>query len=346
MTSILIVRLGAMGDIVHAIPFAAALRAAMPDARIDWLVDVKHRDLLDLVPVVNHRIAISTRGLSGSVARRQFLATVRELRGARYDLVFDLQGLVKSAVLARLAGGHETVGFAPAHLRERAAWIFYSKTHDTGGAVHVVRKNLAMLGAIGLADADIRFPLTVPASPVAEAIRARLGRGPGRQFVVINPGAAWPNKQWPPRCFGAVAAGLHASHGLRTLVLWGPGEQPLAQAVVESAAGAAEVAPPTGITDLVALAKAASLVISGDTGPLHVAAAVGTPIVALFGPTRPERNGPTAVNDLVLSRAGECECLYERRCRRPRPCIFDIAVHDVLDAADRRLTTPGVASRC
>lgn len=343
MTSILIVRLGAMGDIVHAIPFAAALRAAMPEARIDWLVDEKHRALLDLVPVVNHRIAISTRALSGSVARRPFLATVGALRAARYDVVFDLQGLVKSAVLARLAGGHETVGFAAAHLRERAARVFYSKTHDTGGAVHVVRKNLAMLGAIGLADAEIRFPLTVPASPVAAAIRERLGRGPRRQFVMINPGAAWPNKQWPPRCFGAVAAGLHASHGLRTLVVWGPGEQPLAQAAVAAAAGAAEIAPPTDLHDLVALAKDASLLISGDTGPMHLATAVGTPIVALFGPTRAERNGPIAARDLVVSRTSECQCLYERRCRRSRPCIVDIAVHDVLGAADRRLVAAGVA---
>ncbi len=344
MNNILIVRLGAMGDIVHAIPFAAALRAEMPYARIDWLVDVKHRELVDLVPIVSRRIAISTRGLSAARPRRQLLAAIRDLRAARYDVAFDLQGLVKSAVLARLAGAGQTVGFARAHLREAAAALFYSRTAAADDTGHVIRKNLALLEAIGLHDARIRFPLTVPPSPVADAIRERLGRGPERHFVVVNPGAAWPNKQWPAEAFGAVAAGLHASRGLRTLVLWGPGEQPLAHAVVDASNGAAEMAPPTGIKDLVAIARVASLFISGDTGPLHVAAAVGTPLVALFGPTRPERNGPIAENDLVLSRAQACRCSYERRCRLPRPCLFDITVDDVIGAAERRLAAAGLTA--
>ncbi len=341
MRNFLIVRLGALGDIVHAIPFAAALRTAMPNAQIDWLVDPRYRELLDLVPVLTRRIPLSTRGLTQSRSRQQLYASLRDLRATRYDVVFDLQGLIKSAVLARAADAEQTVGFTKAYLREPLARFLYTRRLAPRQPGHVIRQNLSLLGAIEVDDARIRFPLDVPASAIADSTRERLGAGPHQAFVVINPGAAWPNKQWPPASYGAVAAALRASHGLRTLVLWGPGEQMLGQAVVHAASGAAELAPPTGISDLVAIAKAAALFISGDTGPLHVAAAVGTPLVALFGPTRADRNGPIAPNDLVLSRAQVCRCLYERRCRLTRPCIHDISVEAVVDAAGRRLSAEG-----
>lgn len=324
-----------MGDIVHAIPFAAALRAAMPSAEIDWAVDPRYVPLLNLVPVVSRAIPLATKG---SAARRRLASAIRDLRASRYDVVFDLQGLVKSAVIARAAGGRETVGFARRHLREPAAGLLYTRREEPRGATHVIQKNLTLLAAVGLRDLTVRFPLTVPASAAADAVRERLGAGPERRFVAINPGAAWPNKQWPAASFGAVAAALHASRGLRTAVLWGPGERALADAVGAASAGAAEAAPPTDVGDVVAIARAASLFISGDTGPLHLAVAVSAPIVALFGPSLPERNGPIAADDLVLSRADACQCLYERRCRLTHPCLFDIRVHEVVDAAERRLT--------
>jgi ADP-heptose:LPS heptosyltransferase len=122
-----------------------------------------------------------------------------------------------------------------------------------------------------------------------------------------------------------------------SMVLWGPGEEDLASAVVGASHGAAQAAPPTTIIDIVALARGASLMISGDTGPLHIAAAVGTPIVALFGPTRTERNGPWLPSDISISRFTQCVCHYERSCRRDRPCIDDISVDEVVAAVDRRV---------
>jgi ADP-heptose:LPS heptosyltransferase len=160
-------------------------------------------------------------------------------------------------------------------------------------------------------------------------------------FVLINPGAAWPNKQWPAACFGAVAAAMRQAYGMRSLVLWGPGEKALAHEVADASAGAAEVAPPTDIPELAGIARVARLMISGDTGPMHIAAAVGTPLVTLFGPTRPDRNGPWALYDIALSRADECSCMYERRCRRDVPCITSIAVEEVLAAVERRLQAHG-----
>jgi ADP-heptose:LPS heptosyltransferase len=155
--------------------------------------------------------------------------------------------------------------------------------------------------------------------------------------VLLNPGAAWPNKRWPPERFGALAAAIRERRGLRSVVLWGPGEEALAAAVVDASKGAAQAAPPTTIVDIVALARGAHLMISGDTGPLHIAGAVGTPIVALFGPTRAERNGPWSPADISISRFSQCACHYERRCRRTQPCIDDITVDTVIDAVERRV---------
>ncbi|MGE0865119.1 MAG: glycosyltransferase family 9 protein, partial [Vicinamibacterales bacterium] len=155
--------------------------------------------------------------------------------------------------------------------------------------------------------------------------------------VVLNPGAAWPNKRWPAERFGALADKLHAFTRLRSMVTWGPGEQPLAQAVVNASGGVASLAPPTQIADLAVIMRDAALVVSGDTGPLHIAAAMGTPLVGLYGPTWPERNGPWHPDDQVISRADGCVCHHKRRCRRGAPCIDEIAVADVLAAAERRL---------
>ena len=334
MNNFLIVRLGALGDVVHAIPFAAALREEFPHARIDWMVEPRYIDLLDMVDAVNRRVPVDPRWLTFGARRTRFWRTLGELRRVQYDFAFDLQGLLKSALLARLAGARHVIGFPRRHLREPLARLFYTRTVDPGTATHVIFKNLALLGAVETQDRRVRFPLTIPRSATVDSVVERFAP-PG--FVVINPGAAWPNKRWPTACFGAVAAAIHNAHGLRTLVLWGPDEKPLAHEVADASSGAAEVAPPTSIPEIAGIARAARLMISGDTGPMHIAAAVGTPLVTLFGPTRPERNGPWALYDIALSRVDQCSCVYERRCRRDVPCITDIGVDEVLAAVERRL---------
>ncbi len=348
--NLLLVRLGSLGDIVHALPVAAALRERYPDARLDWLVDARHSAILDLVSIVDRRIVISPSGplrrdRPGHPGDRQFagrlgvLSAVRWLRQQRYDAAVDLQGLIKSAVLARSTGAGRVIGFDTAHLRERQARAFYTETVVPQAGTHVVSKNLAALPALGVEiPATPRFPIDIPFSPAFEAIRPLIaldGGAPG--YALINPGAAWPNKRWPADRFGAVAAALEQRHGLRAVVSWGPGEESLARAVVDASSGAAAVAPPTGIGDLLAIARGAVLAVSGDTGPLHLAAAVGTPVVAVFGPTDPGRNGPWSSEDVSLSRFTDCVCHYERRCRRQRPCIDEITIEDVLGAIERRL---------
>lgn len=338
--NILLVRLGALGDIVHAIPAAAALRSAFPAARIDWVVDAKHRAMVDLVTVIDRVIPVERPSVSG------WLHASSVMRQVRYDVALDLQGLLKSAVLARMSGAARVVGFSIWHLREKTARPFYT---TTGGdapdspatdATHVIAKNMRLLRTIGVHDdAPITFPLAAPPSAALDSVTATLGGA--APFALINPGAAWANKRWPAERFGEVAAFLREVRGLPTFVLWGPGEEALARAVVEASAGAARVAPPTGLHDLLALCRAASLMVSGDTGPLHIAAAAGTPTVALFGPTDPARNGPWMAEDVTISRYGACRCHYARRCHETTWCLGDIPIAEVTAAIQQRLGATG-----
>ena len=181
-----------------------------------------------------------------------------------------------------------------------AAWCYTERVAAESG--HVIDKNLRLAAAVG-ARTDVKaFPIGPVASQALEAVRRSV---PGA-FAVLNPGAAWPNKRWPAASFGAVARHLRDRHGLRSVVLWGPREDALAREVIAASADAAVAAPPTTLADLVAIAREARLVISGDTGPTHIAAAVGAPVVSLFGPTDPARNGPWSPDDVSLSRYERC----------------------------------------
>ena len=348
MARFLIVRLGALGDIVHAIPVAAALRRAFPGSRIDWLVSAKYRGILDLVPVIDRRLVIhdrpsrSTRVPGAEPHDGVSLAgAIRELRRARYDVAIDLQGLIKSALLARSSGAARVIGFASSYAREALARPLYTDAYDPGrGGLydrretrHVVEINLGVLTILGITAAAPEFPIEAVVSEAERRIRDQTS---GR-YALLNPGAAWPNKRWPPAGLAAVAVMLRERHGLTPVVLWGPGEDQLARDVVAAAGGAAVLAPATTIADLVAFARGAALMVSGDTGPAHIASAVGTPLVGIYGPTRPARNGPLSPRDITVSRDTVCRCHHLRRCTQARMCLLDVAVEEVVDAVERRL---------
>ena len=341
MPRILIVRMSALGDIVHALPVLAALRRAWPAARVDWIVDEAYASVLTLAEGLHQRVVVRAKesGVApGAVTFGGALGyggAIRHLRAQRYDAALDLQGLLKSALWARLSGAARVIGFDRAHLREPLAAAFYSETVVPLDAPHVIDKNLSILKALNVPQGTVELPLHPTAGAAATAAIAAIG-GP-RRYVVLNPGAAWPNKRWPAERFGALAAQLRVRTGLQTLVTWGPDERALADQVVAASAGAAAPAPPTAIADLAVIMRDAALVVSGDTGPLHIAAAMGAPLVGLYGPTWPERNGPWNPDDQVISRAGGCVCHHKRRCLRGAPCINEIAVPEVLAAAERRL---------
>jgi lipopolysaccharide heptosyltransferase I len=346
----LVIRLGSLGDLVHAVPAVAALREAYPDAQIDWLVERAHAALLAQVPAISRVIVLKGRSLGG------WLATRAELRAQRYDVAIDLQGLIKSAALARLSGAARVLGFDTKALREPAARWFYTEQVNVGEGRHVIHKNRALVERVidDRRSGDLKSPdhpitrspddFALRPSPALDSLRA----SGVSEFALLNPGAAWPNKRWPAESFAAVARWIHQTYGWTPVVLWGPGEEAIADAIVAGASGVAVRAPQTTFNDLLSLARASKLFVSGDTGPLHLACAMGAPVVALFGPTTERRNGPWDDRDVSISRYDQCECHYQRVCSRLRSsgasasqdrqwCLGTIGVDEVTSAITRRM---------
>jgi ADP-heptose:LPS heptosyltransferase len=330
----LLVRTSSIGDVVHTLPALAALHRHGWEA--GWLVEPPSRVLLEENPLLAQVVAApSRRAFSWSGA----LAAVRELRSRHYDAALDFQGLWKSAAWARLSGARRVVGWEGAARREPASVLLVGESVARTGGGHVIDKNLALLRPLGIEAVGLReFPLPLSAEAVARVDAAL--RGAAEDLVVLNPGGGWASKLWPAERFGALAARLRAA-GLRPLVSFGPGEEGLADRVVSASSGAAERSFPTTLLDYAELARRARLVVAADTGPLHLACAVGTPVVALFGPTDPARNGPFDPDDVVVRRAPACAPCYSRTCLRHAGVMGEVSVEEVLSACERRLAAAG-----
>lgn len=257
MSRLLVIRLSALGDVIHTIPAVVALRERH---EIGWVVEAPYRELVEVVAGVR-AIPVSLKRWSAP----DILGAWRAVRG--FDVAIDFQGLVKSALLARASGARERIGFAKEFIRERpAAWLMNRHVAIDPNR-HVVEWNLQLAGIDKAPEVDFRkFTAN--------------GQRPTANEIVLLPGAGKRQKQWPHfpelvRRLGDVA-----------LAAWGPGEEEPAKAT------GARLAPPTNLRELAQLLRDAALVVGGDTGPLHLAAALGTPVVGLYGPTNPARNGP------------------------------------------------------
>jgi heptosyltransferase I len=334
MDRLLIVRLSSLGDIIHAIPVAAALREAFPSAQIDWLAETRYRALLESVSVLDH---IWTVDLSSPKNIRNTMKTIQCLREVHYECAIDVQGLLKSAFLARTSGARRRVGFAAGHLRENVASVFYTHSCTPAMSTHRIQKNLSVLQELGVHTKAIQFPMKDISSSIVSTIRSQLGIGEREPFALLIPSAGWPNKQWPAERFGMVARYLREKHALPSIIDRGVGNDNAAFKAAEASHGAANIAQSMSLIDLVAVVRAARLVVSGDTGPLQIAAALGTPVVGIYGPTDPKQNGPWSPDDQAISRYHECQCPYQRRCHSTSPCIARIETTEVMHAVDRRL---------
>jgi lipopolysaccharide heptosyltransferase I len=332
----LVVRLSAIGDVVHVLPAASALRAH--GWEVGWVVEPAARPLLESHPLLSHLTPVpSARRFRAGPAR----AAVAALRAEGYDVALDFQGLWKSAAWARLSGARRVIGWSRRWRREPMSALLAGERAELPPRVtHVIDENLALLRPLGI-DAVGRREFALPRlAAETEAVDhglAQMGVA-GGDLVILNPGGGWPEKLWPAESFGALARKLR-DRGLRPLVSWGPGEEPLADRVVAASAGAAVRCFPTSLPGFVELARRARLLVAGDTGPLHLACAVGTPVVALFGPTDPARNGPFSAEDRVLrapSRTGRGD-----RFRLPSAGMAEIAVDEVAAAAFHRLGLQG-----
>jgi heptosyltransferase I len=350
MAKILIVRLGAMGDILHAMPTVTGIRAALPDATIGWLVEERWTELLAAKgqnchnkpiskqkPVVNLIHTVNTRRwrrrflAPGSISEmRRLLKSVREMR---YDLALDFQGAIKSGFLSMISGASVKAGFVDP--REPAARFFYSEKFPRRGE-HVIEQNhgLAVQALTRYLNSDIeKLKLLAPQLPYDSAAEvwadSQIGQLGIASFVIVNPGAGWGAKQWPSDRYGQVVEAL-AAHNLKTLVNAAPGEESLAQQVVDAGKGHAFMV--TGsIGELIALTRRARLFIGGDTGPLHLAAALGIPVVGLFGPTDPARTGPFGTRAVAL-RHPESQTTFSHK-ESPDDGLLKIEAGEVISAA-------------
>jgi heptosyltransferase I len=319
MERILIVRLGAMGDILHALPAVAALHQQKPEANIDWLVERRWRDLL---PKFVSPIEVDTRkwrkALS-SVETRHELRTLRKQGG--HDIAIDLQGSTKSAALARWMKPHYLLGSSTP--REWPARFLYDGMVELGSA-HVIDQAAELVGAAFGGQLSLpreKCDLWPAGRPLANG-----------KYAVLNPGAGWQAKQWPAHKYAELVGRL-ASSGFRIVVNTGPGEEQLAQAI--TAACPAAEHKPHSIAELILLLRTASLFVGGDTGPMHLAAMLGVPTVAIFGPTDPARNGAYYRRTIVL-RSPRSHTSYSHSATRD-PGIESITVDEVMSATEKVL---------
>ena len=298
----LLVRLSALGDLVHALPAFSALRAAFPEDRIGWLVEDRHAALLSMVPGID-RLHVVPRGKwkKEGFAWREALALRQELAAAGYTAAVDLQGLGKSALWPWLARIPVRVGYGDRDGREGSRRLYNRRVQPTGA--HVVERNLALAAALGAAPAE-RVRLKVPDATVASVGEGWERQSGGRPVALLNPGAGWESKRWPPRHFARLARFLDEALGLSVLVLWGPGEEAPAREIVE--ASSAGMLPPTSIVEMTEAIRRAALFVGGDTGPTHLAAYLGVPVIAPYGASDPARNGPWGAPAVVITKELDC----------------------------------------
>jgi heptosyltransferase I len=332
-TRVLIVRLGAMGDILHALPAVAALRQAHPKWYLGWAVEPRWQALLrsgDEMPLVNRTHLVKAKDWARSPFRadtlREIRALSKDLRAERYDVCIDLQGAVRSALTGRLAAAPRMIG--EDQPREWAArWLFRERVRTHG--VHVIEQAVEVCAAVaGEQLAPILPPL--PVNPEAELwVDGVLGGIGQRPVILLSPGAGWGAKRWPAERYGAVARDLQ-QRGCMVLVNAGPQEQAIAAEVVRASGGVAQ-APEFTLERLIALTRRICLLIAGDTGPLHLACALGKPVVGIYGPTDPSRNGPFGVPFRVL-RHPESKRDHTRHAE-PEAGLLTIPPDEVVAAA-------------
>lgn len=327
---IAIVKLSSLGDVLHALPVAHALRRHFPEGHLTWIVEARelailkgHPDLDSVVPVDTRlwRRLIWRPAGAVEVGRKVSRLTER-IRRARFDVAIDLQGLIKSGLLTAYTGAPLRIGFAFGRCREPLNALFTNRrVTPPPEAVHIVDQNLSLLAPLGVKASTPVFhvPSESAAEQRIEEFLAEQGVKPRDRLVALNPGAGRPSKRWPVEPFGRVAERLAVEAGARVLLLWGPDEEAMARSIAARMTSRPILAPPTTISELSALLRRCALMVASDTGPLHLAAAVGTPCLGLYGPTHADRNGP-----------------YGPRCRglrSPSGALAAISADEVFQAA-------------
>lgn len=344
---LLIVRLGSMGDIIHTLPAAIAVRKAFPEATLGWVVEERWAELLCASseprsgprsprrPIVDRIHAVNTkewrRSLLSVQTWERMAAALSELRAPQYQAAIDFQGAVRSAMLAQWSRSPLIYGIRKP--RENVASMLYTRQVAASGA-HVVEQTFSLAQAVAGCSLEMPKVVELPCDPAAEQkVEDWLRSRNITKFALLSPGAGWGAKQWPAERYGEVAKAL-AKAEMKSLINFAPGEAPLARAAETSSQGAA-AAVESSLAELIALTRRARLFIGGDTGPMHLAAALSVPVVAIFGPTDPARNGPFGTRSQVLRSPSSRTSLSHRA--QPDPSLLQINVEQVVAAARQLL---------
>jgi heptosyltransferase-1 len=340
--NILIVKLSAIGDVVHTLPALNAIRRVFPQARITWLVEEAAAGLLEGHPALDH-VMISRRktwikGLRAPQRRRhlkEMIAFVHELRRLRYDMVFDFQASIKGAVLIALMRGRRKIGFGRGLEHQELSYLVLNeRIPAVSMEIHALDRGLLLLRAVGIPCHDIEYRLPITAEHHRRTDRLLSDQGlAGRGFVAVNPMAQWETKLWDQDKFARAADCVQRQFGLAVVFTGGPEDRLYVRAIQDKMVTASiNTAGRTDLLTLAALLQRAEAMITTDTGPMHMAAAVGTPTVALFGPTAPWRTGPYGNMHRVVRAVPSCGPCFKRQCPKGTECMTGIEVAQVLEA--------------
>ncbi len=336
---LLIIRTSALGDIVHALPVLTALRRHLPEARVGWVVEASMLPLLQDHPDIDVRIPVKLRGWRRALGRaatwREMRAAVRAMREFHADAVLDLMGNHKAGTLAWLSGCPRRIGLARPFRREPSSALWINETVRPRGE-HAVDQVLGVLDALQIPPVDVDFGAERIMTTEPPAVQQLLDAHP-EPFALIPPGAGWGNKVYPARWWGTVARQIHQQTGIRVWVPCGPGEQELAAELAAASQGAARDLGLIDLPTLAGLMRRARLVLGGDSGPLHLAHALGAPVLCVLGPTDPRRHGPYGEPRRALARPLPCSYCY-KRYEEAKACLLGIPPAVVVERALELLT--------
>ena len=357
---ILLIRMSALGDIIHALPALSALRKARPDAHIGWLVEDAGAPLLEGHPLLDTVHVLPRKAwrknpfttLAGPIRN---LAT--ELRSLRYDVAVDFQGLTKSAFWAKLCGAKDRIGSGGEGAKEVSRFFYSRPVHPAADQSHVIQKNLSLLRPLDVQNPEIEFHVHLAKESLEWGEKMWGDCGDRFARVVINLGAGWKTKRWPAAAYGRLAKALVEEAGARVVFAWGPGEETLLQTALEAVGQRADppkasnadsigaepglyALPPSTFTQLGAILRRAHLAVGGDTGPTHLAAALGIPTLGIYGASDAKRNGPWGAHCAVIQRDDPpCVPCWRTHCdwEEPLACLTHISVETVRDECLRLL---------
>jgi lipopolysaccharide heptosyltransferase I len=306
MDKFLIIRLSSLGDIIHTLPAFAALRQNFPQAKIVWAVEEKGKEILDLVPGLDEVVVIN---------KKNWWEKVKYIR-SRDQIALDFQGLVKSSLLAYLSRARRRIGFHRKNCKEPLASLFYTERPAPlpEEGMHVMAKNLRLLTCLGIKEEKFNFPISVPDELLrsVEVKLAQIGYKKDKRLLLFNLGAAWETKRWFPEKWTELVKQARFDDSF-PLLLWGNEEEKELALAVKEKTGVA-LAPFFSIREVMALIQKASLLVSGDTFALQAACALSVPVVGLFGPTNPGRNGPFHPRDKIVFYKLDCNPCYQKSC--------------------------------